>query len=93
MSTVPEQFLFEVRCAGCSRLIGVSVARKYGLFCDPFDAWDFGCSATEQRDAIIEALWRDTDRPQADIARDFNVTRQRLYQLREARDVRKIALK
>lgn len=91
MSTTPEQFLYEVRCAGCGRLIGVSGARKYGVFCDEFDAWDFGVSNTEQRDAVVEALIRDTDRKQAEIARDFGFTRQRMYQLRATRDIRKVA--
>jgi len=91
MSTTPEQFLYDVRCAGCGRQIGVSVARKYGVFDDQFCAWDFGVSASEQRDAVVEAITRDTDRPQAEVARDFGFSRQRMYQLRSGRDVRRIA--
>lgn len=91
MSTTPEQFLYEVRCAGCSSLMGVSSARKYGVFHDAFCAWDFGVSSTEQRDAVVEAIIRDFDRSQAEVARDFGFTRQRMYQLRANRDIRKVA--
>lgn len=91
MSQTPEQFLYDVRCAGCGRQIGVSSVRKYGIFCDAFDAWDFGVSDTEQRDAVVEAITRDTDRPQAEVAREFGFSRQRMYQLRSDRDIRKTA--
>jgi hypothetical protein len=91
MSTTPEGFLYEVRCAGCGGQMGVSAARKYGIFHDAFCAWDFGVSNTEQRDAVVEALLRDTDRAHADVAREFGFTRQRIYQLRANRDVRKVA--
>ncbi|WP_020142214.1 hypothetical protein [Terracoccus sp. 273MFTsu3.1] len=91
MSTTPEGFLYEVRCAGCARQVGVSRVSKYGVFCDEFDAWDFGVSNTEQRDAVVEAIIRDTDKSQAEVAREFGFTRQRMYQLRSNRDIRKTA--
>lgn len=82
-------FLYEIRCATCQRSIGVSLVKKFGIYCDAFCAQDIAAVEEEGRDAVIEAILRDTDIPAAEIARRFGFSRQRIYQLKDSRDLRK----
>ena len=88
-----SDFLFDVRCSACGRLLGVTSAQKWGVYCDTFCAQDLPAVTEEARDAIIEAYHRDTDTPLAAVARWFGLTRQRIYQLLDNRDLAKLARK
>lgn len=90
---MPETVILQdVRCASCRRRVGVSGVSKWGVFCDGFCAGDLPAAEHEMRDAVIEALMRDTDMPLSNIGRIFGVARQRMYQIRDYRDVRNAAI-
>jgi len=82
-------FLYDVRCTTCNRRIAVSGAQKWGLYCDEFCAQDLPASDQEMRDSVIEAAARDTDVPMTKVAARFGLTRQRVYQVLDTRDLRK----
>jgi hypothetical protein len=82
-------FLYDVRCACCRARIGVSATQKWGLYCDEFCAQDIPAVEHEARDAVIEALIRDSDMPLATIGKKFDLVRQRMYQIAASRDLRK----
>jgi len=86
-----DTFLYDVRCSSCRRKIGVTQTQKWGIYCDEFCAQDVPAVEHEARDAVIEALARDTDTPLARVAAKFGLARQRVYQLLAARDLRKEA--
>lgn len=84
-----DTFLYDIRCSCCRRRIAVSMTSKWGLYCDEFCAQDIPAAEFEARDAVIEALDRDTDLPMAQIGKMFGLARQRMYQIQALRDLRK----
>ena len=84
-----DSFIYDVRCPSCRRRVGVSATAKWGVYCDAFCAQDIPAVEHEGRDAVIEALTRDTDIPLARIGTMFGLARQRMYQIQNARDLRK----
>lgn len=90
-ATAPDQFLFEVNCACCRRLIGVSNTRKWGIVCDLLCAWDFPASMNEDRDAVLEVFAKETSLPVKQVAEMFGFSRQHAYQSLDKRDIAKQA--
>ncbi len=86
---VTDELLLDVRCVADRGKIGVSPTVRFACYHDEFCAWDIPAVAEEGRDAIIEALLRDTDTSVRAIADLFGFTRQRVYQLKDSRDLRK----
>lgn len=84
-----DTFIYDVRCSGCRRKIAVSGTNKWGLYCDEFCAQDIPAVEHEGRDAVIESIMRDTDKPLAQIGIMFGLARQRMYQIEKSRDLRK----
>lgn len=86
-----DAFLYEVRCASCRSLLGVTESMKWGIYCDAYCAQEIPAVVEEARDAIIEAYGRDSDTPLAKVAGWFDLSRQRIYQLLAARDLTKVS--
>lgn len=77
----------EIHCNGCGRRIGVTPNRLPGyVYCD--DAWcarDFPISRHEERDALVSELARDYTI--SAVSRMLDLTRQRVQQIVQSRDV------
>lgn len=88
-----DTYLYDVRCSSCRAHLGVTEVQKWGIYCDAFCAQEIPAVIEEARDALIEAYHRDHDTPVAAMARWFELSRQRMYQLLDARDLVKLAKK
>lgn len=88
MTQPSSEYLTEVRCRGCRRLIGIAPI-DYRIYCDTICASDYPAGSNEDRDALIMAVYREEKVRLADLARRFGLTRQRLSQIRDERDLRK----
>ncbi|MDX3260680.1 hypothetical protein PV336_15785 [Streptomyces sp. MI02-2A] len=83
-------FLRDVRCRGCRRLLGVA---KYDntIYCDAMCATDFPAQSTEARDALVEAIYLTQGKTYADLGKTFGFSRQMAQQIIARRDIRKVA--
>lgn len=77
----------QVRCRGCRRLLGVAPS-DYRIYCDEQCATDFPAVQSEDRDALIEAVFQSKSTVKALIAREFGISRQRVDQIIAQRDLR-----
>lgn len=84
----PALFLYDIRCAACHRMLGVSGKRKWAIYCDAFCAQDIPAVEEEARDAIIEAVLKDTEHSGATLGAIFDLTRQRVLYIAKDRDLR-----
>lgn len=84
------EFLRDVRCRGCRRLLGVA---KYDntIFCDLMCATDYPAVSTEARDALVEAVYLSRNYTYATLGQMFKFSRQRAAQIVAERDIRKTA--
>jgi hypothetical protein len=83
-----KESLVEVRCRGCSRLLGVS-KKDAPLYCDEMCFNDFPAVSTESRDALVEAVYYKGRYTFDRLGEMFGFTRQRAQQIVSKRDVRK----
>ncbi len=82
------EFLRDVRCRGCMRLLGVA---KYDntIYCDGSCAADYPAKLSEARDALVEAVYLVRDPTFKVLGEQFGMTRQRAAQIVAERDIRK----
>lgn len=79
--------MVEVRCRGCRRLLGVAPA-DFRIYCDTMCATDYPATTAEGRDALIEAMFRETGLSKSALARAFGISRQRVDQIIDQRTIR-----
>lgn len=79
--------LEEVRCRCCRRLLGLAPANKR-IYCDEQCATDFPAVQSEDRDALIEAVFQCRSNVKALMAKEFGVSRQRIDQILAQRDLK-----
>lgn len=72
--------MVEIRCRGCHRLLGIGPA-DFRIYCDVQCASDFPATAQEGRDALIEAIFQATGISKTALAKNFEVSRQRVDQI------------
>lgn len=77
---------FEIRCRGCRRRLGVGPA-DFRIYCDEFCAGDYPAMAQEDREALMEAIYRETYPSKAALGRMFSISRQRVDQILASRDI------
>jgi hypothetical protein len=83
------EYLQEIHCRGCRRIVGMARNDMSALYCDLSCVEDYPASNTEARDALMEAMYL-TQRPTlADLGKMFGFTRQRAHQIVSERDIRK----
>lgn len=82
----PENGLVDVRCRGCLRLIGKGHGHPmHKLFCTSLCAADWPVFENIERDDVIEQLVRRRGWDATRIAVNFDVSRQRAYQILKER--------
>lgn len=82
--------LIEIRCRGCRRRLGYGPA-DFRIYCDAWCAADYPAVPAEGRDALIDAIYHEFKTPKAVLAREFDVSRQRVDQILMQRDIRQAA--
>lgn len=88
MSVAVLEDMLDVRCRGCRRLLGVA-PKDFRVYCDEMCANDFPVATSEDRDALLEAIFQRTGRAKTYLAQDFGFSRQRVDQILEARSLRR----
>lgn len=78
--------LVEIRCRGCRSLLGLGPA-DFRIYCDAWCAADFSAVTSEARDALIEAIYHETEMRKTALAPMFGVARQRIDQILNRRDL------
>lgn len=79
--------LVPVHCRGCGRKVA-EAPQDFRAFCNRICAEDFPISQHEARDSLIETVYgAETPPTKTDIAAAFGVTRQRVTQIINERDV------
>lgn len=82
--------MLEVRCRGCWRQLGVSKEDRV-IYCDMRCATDFPATATEARDALVEAVYLTRKPTFGALGEMFGFSRQHAQQIVARRDLRKAA--
>lgn len=76
--------LVEIRCRGCHQYLGMG-PRYFRIYCDSWCAGDFAAFPYEGRDALMEAIFQTVDITKADLAKQFDISRQRVEQILTSR--------
>jgi len=77
----------EIRCRGCRRLVGIGPS-DLRIYCDEWCANDYPAVTAEGRDALIDAVYHERYPAKAALARQFEMSRQRVDQILSMRDIR-----
>jgi hypothetical protein len=78
----------DVRCRCCKRLLGVGPS-DFRVYCDEMCYEDYPVATAESRDALIEAIFQKTGRSKTSLAKQFEVSRQRVDQILGTRSFRR----